>query len=541
MSESLGTLPNNPTETTVSAHMILHNGKVLTVDKDFAIAEAIAIRDGKFFAVGSNNEVKMHASPETELIDLAGRTVTPGLIDAHCHPLGLGMNALASIQIGAVHTKEALLKELKEKTAKVPPGEWITTNRNWPAFHLRGEDLPTLADLDATMPDNPLSLPYGHAELCNSLAMQVAGITKATLDPEGGTIVRDPVTGEPTGRLEENATRLVTRFLPSPPPPVDCAKVAQSFYNSLGVTAVQEDNYDPIAWLTLKASDELTLRYGWSEMVDPGLSVEAIFTLIHAISGAGLPGICGLGDEMLRLRGLVFQNESLWPYPGAPMWNRDKLLQVCLEAAKCKIQVRQHCEAGMIPDNLDILVEVDNRYPIKDLRWAIGHQRWPNKEHIRIQKELGCVVNQEIAFAVLSIPTLERERRRFLPLEENRLFCPVPLWLEAGVPVCLTTDGGGACTPDALSIWACVWVATNRHLFPEFDPQFSITREDALRAITNGGAYWMGMEDKLGSIEVGKLADLAVLSADPMTCPDEELKDTKALMTIVGGRIVYQR
>lgn len=521
--------------------MIFYNGKIYTVDKAFTVAEAIVIQDGKFIAVGGNSEANKYVGPETKIIDLEGKPVTPGLLDAHCHPLGVGRNALAPIQIGAVYTKEALLKDLKEKIHGVPlTTQWITTNRNWPAFHFHPDELPTLADLDEAVPDRPLALPYGHALITNSLAMKVAGITIDTPSPVGGTIVKDPVTGEPTGRFEETATKLLTQFLPSPPV-LECARAGQTFYNSIGVTAVQDDGYDPLPWLELKASGDLTLRYGWSEIVDPGLSLEAIFTLIHAISGAGLPGLSGLGDDMARITGISFNNESLWPHPGTARWERDKLFRVCLEAAKCKLRVRQHCEAGMIQENLDIYIDVNKTYPIKALRWAIGHQRWPNKEHIQIQKELGCVVNQDIAFAVLSVPRFELERKFSLLPEENRLFCPVPLWLKEGIPVCLTTDGGGACTPEALSIWACLWVAANRRLFPEFDPQFSISREEALRAITNTPAYWMGLEDKLGSIEVGKLADMAVLTKDPMTCPDEELKDIKTLITILNGKIVYQR
>jgi predicted amidohydrolase YtcJ len=521
--------------------MILYNGKIYTVDKSFTVVEAVVIRDGKFIAVGGNSEANRYVGPETKIIDLEGKPVTPGLLDAHCHPLGVGKNALAAVQIGAVHTKEALLKDLKEKTSCVLlPGEWITTNRNWPAFHFQPDELPTLADLDEAVPDKPLALPYGHALITNSLAMKVASITRNTSDPVGGTIVKDPVTGEPTGRFEEAATKLLAQFLPSPPLQ-ECAKAGQNLYNSIGVTGVQDDGYDPLPWLELKASGNLTLRYGWSETVDPELSLEAIFTLIHAISGAGLSGLGGLGDDMARITGISFNNEALWPYPGRARWERDKLLQVCFEAAKCKLRVRQHCEAGMIPESLAIYVDVNKTYPIKGLRWAIGHQRWPSRKYIQIQKELGCVVNQDIAFAVLSVPKFELERKSSLPAEENRLFCPVPLWLKEGVPVCLTTDGGGACTPDALSIWACVWVATNRHLFPEFGPQFSISREEALKAITNSAAYWMGMEDRFGSIEVGKLADLAVLSADPITCPDEAIRDIKALMTIMNGQIVYKR
>jgi predicted amidohydrolase YtcJ len=178
----------------LAADTILYNGKIITVDKDFNITEAAAIRDGRFIGVGANSEVERSAGPGTKKIDLKGRCATPGIVDSHTHPVGVGNNLLAEVQLSDIDCLEEIFDRLSAAQAKAKPGEWITTARNW--YLGQVERRPTLAELDAVTPNNPLWLPLGgHEGFTNTLGMQLAGITKATPDPPGGIVYKDPKTG----------------------------------------------------------------------------------------------------------------------------------------------------------------------------------------------------------------------------------------------------------------------------------------------------------------------------------------------------------
>ncbi|MBI4318562.1 MAG: amidohydrolase family protein [Chloroflexi bacterium] len=493
----------------------------------------MAIRDGKFTAVGSDAEVMASVGPQTNAVDLAGKPVTPGIIDGHCHALWLGVNLLCDVQLAHVRSAEDIVAAIGEAAIRKKPGEWIVTAPNWRTYEVKR--YPSLAELDVVAPVNPVWVKVGaHRGFTNSLGLELAGITRDEPDPAGGTVVKDDTSGEPTGMLEESAQQLVTRLLP----PVDRAKAldkACSFYNSLGVTGVQDEGVEPAeiaAYRTAKAAGKLTLRCGLMHMINPSQSREELSGIIRSLAGAGLGKH---GDETLRVMGLKTFNETIVPMPGKPLWPTDYLREVLLEAAEAQLRVAIHSQAGATEVNLGLYEEVNRRFPIKHLRWAIVHQRFTTPDWVQLNKELGLVLNQDLAFGLISLAAVEKLRRAALP---ERLYCPLPLYIEAGVPFCLNSDGGGSSTE--LSVWSAMRVATHREGWPDFNPEYGISREQALRAITMGGAYKMMLEDKIGSIEVGKLADLAVLTADPLTCPGDELRDIKAEMTMVGGRVVYE-
>lgn len=521
----------------LEADTILFNGKIMTIDKDFSTVQAVAIRDGKFLAVGTNKKVKVYAGPKTQMVDLKGQPVIPGLVDAHCHPVGVGTNAAYLVQLSHVRKYEDILDALREGVKKVKPGEWLVTAPNWRSFDFRAEDMPSLAVIDEIVPNNPLWLACGvHRGHTNSLGLKLAGITKDTPDPPGGTIRKDPKTGELTGRLEETAQYPLKKLLPPALDEVSALRSACKFYNELGVTAIQNDGVtagELAAYNTLKYTGELSIRSGLNVYITPAMSDQEISARIQALAGAALGGI---GDDMVKVGGLKAVAESLYPMPGKPMWPKDRLTKLCLEMAKNKVRFMPHVEAGVIPEILSIYQEVNKTYPLKGLRWGVTHQRWVNPEMIQINKDLGLVVNQDVAFGIMTLTGLEMDRKKTLP--PDRLYCPLSLWVKAGIPVGLNTDGGGVCTE--LSLWAAIYVATNRQLWPDFFPEYNISRQEALRMATMGGAYRMMMDNKIGSIEAGKLADLAVLAKDPLACTPDELYRMKAVMTMVGGKIVYQ-
>ena len=515
-----------------SAAIILHNGKIITVDRDFTVAQAVAIRDGRFIAVGSNNKIKHYAGHDTEMIDLNGQTVTPGLIDSHTHPVLLGKNLLCPVQLIHVKRLDDIFEAVATAAKKTPRGEWIVSDSNWP--HHDVEHLPTAAELDSVAPDNPTWVPAGvHRGSANSLALKLAGITKDTESPPGGIIFKDTATGEPTGRLDEYAQKPIQNLLP-PVDLVESLKKACSYYNSIGVTGVMNDGVDPeeqIAYLKLKSEDALPMRSIVAQWITPAQSKEEILGMIRTLAGAGLEGI---GDDNLKIVGIKTFNEDL--VSGDPLWPRDYLRDMLLEAAKYNLRAFIHTTFKANEENLGIYQEVNQRYPIKHLRWGLVHQRMTTPEFIQINKELGLVINQDVSFGLITLITSEKNRVKILP---DRLYCPIPIYLKEGMTVGLNSDAGGFCTVP--SLWTAVWVVTHRELWPEYGGEYSVSREVALRLATMGGAYRMMMEDMIGSIEPGKLADLAVLSADPLTCPDDQLKDIESVMTMFGGRVVYRK
>lgn len=524
------------------ADLILYNGKIITVDKDFTIAQGVAIRDGRFIAVGSDAEVRGYTGPQTTTIDLKGKPVTPGIIDSHTHPVGVGNNLLAEVQLNDINCLKDIFDRLAEAQAKARPGDWIVTARNW--YLGQVERRPTLAELDEITPRNPLWLPLGgHEGFTNTAGMQMAGIGKETHDPTGGVIYRDPKTGKPTGHLRSTAMALVTNLLPAGNP-IGQLKEAVRYYLSLGVTAIGNDGVgmeeiaagEYKAYHRLKHSGGLAMRSVLMLFIHPAMTKEEIFGMIRALAHSGMER-GGLGDDLLKVVGLKTINENT--ATGAIMWPTDFLRDVLLEAAKNEMRITIHSNCAGNEENLNLFQEVDKHFPIRHLRWAVVHQHFQTPEQININKELGLLINHELGFSFIGVgPEVWYGQLFGAPNYPGRLIAPVPLYLREGIPFSLNSDGGGA--NNRCSVWVAVYVACCRENWPGWGDVYSISREEALKAVTVGGAYKLGMEDKIGSIEVGKLADLAVLSADPLTCTPESLRDITAEMTILGGEVVYR-
>lgn len=519
--------------------MILYNGKIITVDKGFTIAEAVAIQDGKFIRVGSNNEVKGLGGADTKMIDLGGKAVVPGIIDSHVHPVGQGNNQVADVQTCDMTSLQDLLDRLAKAAAKAKPGHWITTATNWDKPQVAGI-YPTLKQLDAAIPNNPLWLPRGcHWGFTNTMGMKLSRITRDSPNPIGGEILKDKKTGEATGILRGTAQRLVTTLLP-PIESVQCLKKGVAYFNSLGVTAIGNDGVSTEeleAYHKVKTSGSLTLRSVLMLEILPNMSKESIFGIIDAIAYSGLKG-GGLGDDLLKIVGIKTYNEVTMT--GEAEWPRDLLKNVWLEAAKKEVRASVHSICAMNEENLELYREVNERFPIKNLRWVIVHQHGTTPEMIQINKELGLVVNHDLGFSFLGKgPKMWYGMMFGFPNHPGRLVAPASLWLETGVPFSLNSDGGFGNTEP--SVWSSVYVSCNRNKWQDWGEKFNISRKEALTAVTMGGAFKIGMEEKIGSIEVGKLADLAVLSADPLTCSDEQIRIMNAEMTILGGKIIYER
>ncbi|MBW2610473.1 MAG: amidohydrolase family protein [Deltaproteobacteria bacterium] len=512
----------------------------MTVDAKFKIAQAVAIRDGKFIAVGRDEDIKAYAGKKTAIIDLTKRPVTPGIIDSHTHPVGVGRNLLADVQISDVTCLKDIFDRLANAQATATSGKWLTTTASWYVGQV--ERRPKLDELDAVTPKNPLWLPLGAYEgFMNSVGIKLAGINKDTPNPPGGIVYKDEKTGEPTGHLRGTAMKPIKDLLPPIEPPSGLRKAVQ-YYNSIGVTAVCSEGLDYYfhraleAYQLLKYSGELNIRCVLTLGISEGMSKEEIFGMTRALSCSGLPR-GGLGDNLLKVIGLKTVDENT--ATGEPLWPRELLRDVLLEAAKNKVSVRIHAVCAGVGDILDLYREVNRQHPITDLRWAVVHMHMQTPEFIKTAKELGLVIQHDLGFAFIGVgPKTWYGEIHGAPKHPGRLIAPVPLYLKEGIPFSLNSDAGGA--NNQLSVWVSAYVACNRKKWPGWGDEYGISREDALRAVTIGGAFRLGMENKIGSVEVGKLADLAVLSENPLTCEPEKIRDIRAEMTILNGQIVYE-
>src|SRR5438045_4283483 len=227
------------------ADMVLRGGRVITVDKDWHVAQAVAIKDGRFLAVGDDAAIASRIGPNTQVIELAGKTVVPGLIDSHLHQLFAALNGPA-VQLLGAKTVADLQKAIGERVARTEPGKWVMASSGWHESILQEGRMPTRHELDKVSPNNPVFIPRGgHVITVNSKALELAGITKDTPNPDGGVIVRDEANGEATGVLLENAAYLVRKILPPPPSNMaELLKLAMLDLNSYGIVGVVKPGVD---------------------------------------------------------------------------------------------------------------------------------------------------------------------------------------------------------------------------------------------------------------------------------------------------------
>jgi len=560
-----------PTDPPPAADLVLHGGTVLTLDRAARVAEAVAVSGERILAVGTTAEALALAGPQTRRVDLAGRTVVPGLIDAHAHLDREGLKALCP-SLGGARSIDDVLQRIEALARAAEPGQWILTMPlGDPPYYfdvpanLKERRFPTRWELDRVAPRNPVYIRaiWGYwrhtlplVSIANSEALRLAGITRDTLPPWGGVqIDKDWASGEPNGILVEwTYMPLVELSLMAAAPRFSLADRVRALadsmraYNACGTTSTYEGH--GIALEVMAAYDEVARRGGLT--VRPHLVVSPSW-------GAGDPAAVaaqldlwrrraagrGTGDRLLRVSGLYAEagptpdnvvRARARPYTGWAGFNfdsalpRDRLREVLLAAARSDIRV-----ASFTKDLLPLYEEVNREVPIRDRRWVLGHISVLTDDEIRRIRDLGVVCSTHTNRYLAKEG--EILARRVGAAAEDTIV-PLRRLKEAGVHVALATDN----VPVSLfhPIWQCV-ARVDRYSGRAIAPAQALTREEALRACTNEGAYLTFDEDVKGSLEPGKLADMAVLSDDPLTCPEARLPGITADLTIVGGRVVYER
>ncbi len=535
------------------ADLILAAGRIRTMDPARPWAESVLISQGRIARVGSNAEIAAAAPKGTAVIDLGGAFVLPGFIDCHTHFLNGGY-ALSSIQLKDVRSREEFAARFEAKVSGMKKGAWVL-NGTWDEEGFTPPALPAKEWIDRQTPDNPVFVRrYDlHIGLANSLALKIAGITKDTPSPQGGEILKDPATGEPTGILKEAAMGLVTDLIPPPSPEDDLRAVEAALAHAAeyGVTSVHEmaypDSFTPAfeAYQKLYRAGKLTTRiyfYVPITRIDllEGLRLRSPFGN-DFLRIAGLKAFC---DGGLGARTAVFDE----PYADDPgntgilhtqMSPPSLMEERILKADRLGLQVAVHAigdKANALI--LDIFEKAVAANGPGERRWRIEHAQHLRPEDIRRFGRLGVIASVQPYHAIDDGRWAEKR----IGHERCRTTYAFKSLLEAGSKLALGSDWMVAPLDPLTGIYAAVTRATLDGKNPGgWFPEQRISVEEAIRGYTSDAAYTEFAEKDKGSIEAGKLADIVVLDRDLFAISPEKIKDARVTMTISGGRIVYRR
>jgi predicted amidohydrolase YtcJ len=544
--------------------MVFVNGKIITVDKSFTIAEAVAVFQDRILAVGSNSEIEKLSNSKTTWIDLKGKTVIPGLIDAHLHPESASCSELFE-EIPDVSTLSELFEWISAQTVRNKPGEWIVHPKFFPTRLLEMRQ-PTLAELDAVAPDHPVFLNGSYGGNINSAAMVFSGIDSNTNHPG---LQKDPNSDKLTGFIQGSAFRLL-KVTSSPPisyaDQLNALEAMISRYNRVGLTSLGSGigNIQNIKmYLDLKKQGRLTARI-FQNMSFPVKIGASYGKIISELKQAGY--YTGFGDEWIRvgalkvildggiLTGTAYLRQS-WgekaggifgisdpAYRGILNITREDLFPIVKAATEMGWKFTAHCTGGGGVDILlDVFEEVNNIYPIKDSRFSIIHGNFYTSEAIVKMKKLGIFADMQPAWFYKDADAM----KYILGEERIKTFHPYKSLLDTGVMVNGGSDHMVKFDPNAAinpyNPFLGMWTMISRKT--QWDsviiPEEAISRQEALKIYTINNAYASFEEDIKGSIEPGKLADMVVISKDILTCPVDSIKTIKAEMTLLGGKVVY--
>jgi hypothetical protein len=521
--------------------LILYNGKIVTVDARFSYAEAVAIRAGRFVAVGSNAAVRKNAAAGTRSIDLEGRTVVPGFSDNHLHNAGGG----PGVDLSRARSLSDVLAAIAARVKRSKTGEIIASNRDWHEGQLKEQRLPLRRDLDSVAPANPVVLIRGgHEYILNSAALARWKIDEKTPEPDGGRISRYE-DGSLNGELVDRAKTLVPLGELAPHVTVQgatneqqlAAKVAEfKTLHAAGLTSVRLAGVGP--------SDIVRL----ADMRQRGVLTMRVNALLTS-SAVGDPRQ-DEGDEWLRIGGVKLMTdggfEGGWmrepyaepygedgSYRGLPLMAADTLTSLVRTFNRAGWRVFTHAVGDAAIDQVLAAYEAaDAEKTIIGRRWGIEHAFIAREDQFPRMKKLGLAISAQHHLYVAA-PSLVK----YWGPERAARTTPMRAMLDSGLPVSVGTDSAVVPYPP---LWAIYHFVTRDTISAGvIGRDQRITREEALRANTMGGA-WLTFEERTkGSIEVGKLADLVVLSDDIMTCPEKRLEQMQVLMTMVGGRVVH--
>ncbi|WP_420449006.1 amidohydrolase [Candidatus Palauibacter sp.] len=530
-----------------AADLVLVDGEILTLGAT-GVVEALAVADGRVSATGTSEEIRMLAGPDTRVVDLGGRTVIPGLTDNHYHGIGGG----PGVDLTGARSMADVVDAIAAVALETAPGELIVTNRDWHEGQLAEHRLPYRDDLDGAAPGQPVVVVRGgHEYVLNSAALARWGIDESTPEVPGGRIGRYP-DGRLNGELVDRAKDLVTLPAAAPPDPaatLDALAEEYAALNARGLTSIRypggpPEQYRAIA--RLRDAGRLTLRVNY---------------VLRAPRGAGAPPLdealatwpaMGEGDAWLRVGGAKlgvdggFEGglmrepyEEPWgeggTFHGLQTLPTERYIETVRELHRQGWRVATHAVGDAAIDLvLDGYEAANADAPIDGLRWVIEHGFIPREEHFSRMRALGLSVTAQNHLYVAA-PSLVK----YWGADRAAWTTPVRAYLDAGIPVSLGTDS-------PVIPWDPWWMLhhfTTRGTISAgvLDPAQAITREEALRAVTSGYAHLTFEEEEKGTLEVGMAADLIVTAEHVLECEDPCLESMEVDLTLVDGRVVYER
>ena len=546
--------------------LILIHGKILTVDAKDSIVEAVAIAKGKIIAVGSTADIQRRAGPTTRVVDLHGLTATPGLIDTHGHFADGGVDEMFHVILSDVQRVSDAVDKVREKAATLKPGEWLV-GAGWDEGKLAERRYLLASDLDKVTPNNPVWLMHttGHYGVANSYALKLAHITAATPDPPMGTIDRD-AQGRPTGVLKERAMDLVVNLIPPNTPDQWQRGILHSIegLHREGMTAVKDaDDMQPTwdAYRELLRQNKLDVHV--FVLWDSGHTVESARKTLAVISALPKPP-GSLGDGLLLSGGAkIFMDGSgggrtAWMYQpwnknftsvdgtnvGYPATDPEIYRQMVRLFHQAGIHVGTHAVGDRAIDwVVDTYAEVLKEKPTRGLRHSIIHCNVPTDHAIDVMASLQK--QYDAGYPEAQAPFMwwigDTYAGNFGPQRSLRLE-PMKTWLAKGVRWTGGSDYSVTPYPARYGIWASMERETLKGVYGKhpFGTAEAIDVHTALRSYTAWAARQLFLEDKIGTIEPGKDADIAVWDHDLYTMPAPDIKNLKCELTIFAGRVVYR-
>jgi len=537
-------VPAAQTPATTLADLVLTNGKIVTVDERFTIAQAIAVKGERIVAVGTNQDISRLAGPGTQRIDLRGRTVIPGLIDNHMHLLRAATTWQLELRFDGVYTRQQAIDMIRARAAAVGAGQWVFNIGGWATAQFADAAKAfTREELDSIAPNNPVALQESYYQVfLNSRGLEAFGIRQGAPDPEDfvkGSIQRDTA-GRPTGVIKGDiaATRPVAARLPrvAPEQLEASSRVLVTDMNRVGLTTfgVAGCNEDVLRifekWRT---QGQLGLRVfciggaaaGTPEQVDRSIPLIAQMKLYQG--GDHIDQVVFGESVYTPLHDPMFAVKSSPPPAQLEQWRR-----MAMEIAKAGLPLHVHANlTATIDAFLDQIEAVNRVYPVKNLRWALAHVNQINASQLERMKRLGMYAAVH-PWGVINAGIMHEGFG-----EAAYDLAPFATIQNSGISWGFGSDGSAA--NQHLPMTALHFAVTGKLPSGRTVIRQTINREDALVAYTRKNAYLVFRENDLGSIQPGKLADLVVLDRDYLTVPASEIKDIKPLQTLVGGRVVY--
>ena len=525
------------------ADLILYNADIITVNPNQPSAEAIAISGDKIIGVGSNEDIMNLSSAYTKKINIGGKIITPGFIDAHSHPAGAGRSHLRNVDCD-LRSIEEIKNAIFERSKKTPKGEWISGFK-YDDTKTKEKRYINNIDLDEVSPDHPVIITHrgGHTAYVNSLALKIAGIDEKTPDPKGGNIERDLETGNLNGRLLETATYLVEKFIPNQFTRSDYqagVKLISEMLSKSGITSVTD------------AGTGVKSLQAFEDAYESGELKTRVYCMIRGyafdeVNGSGKK--TGYGDEWVRVGavklvcdGSISERTARLskPYIGRPDYygiiinNEDEIYEEAIKAHSNDWQIGVHANGDV---GIDITLRVFERLQKekyrKDPRFRIEHCTIINKSLVQRIKELEVIPNPFSTYVYF-----HGEKMKEYGKERLENMFAVRSFLDAGIPVTQTSDYPPGPFEPMMAIQSSV--TRTDYTGEVWGPSQKISVEEAIKVATINGAYASYEENIKGSIEIGKLADLTILGQDPRETDPMRIIDIPIERTMVGGKWVYE-